>query len=247
MRFFRRFSFTVTALMLSIIASHANAAIDTLILHSSSSAAPPETQLFDTGLFSSVDSRHEPSLGLPTLAELLNYDSVLAFSNSPPTDSVGFGNLLADYVDAGGHVVLSTYAFSDPWAIQGRITDPGYSPLVNMGANSNVSGNLVATMVDSIFSGVDLGAVAYFHNGNFAQPGLDAGSTLLATDGAGVNLLARNAAGSVIGANLFPGDIEPSNDELYKLFANALQPVIPEPASCTLALLGLGLIGRRRR
>ena len=54
-------------------------------------------------------------------------------------------------------------------------------------------------------------------NDNFL--GGDKGAELLATDGAGVNMIARNAAGNVIAANLFPGFEESSDTGFWTLFA----------------------------
>ena len=95
--------------------------------------------LFATGGFTAVD-RYDVNAGLPSLATLLTYDSVLAYTDFIPNDPVGFGDLLADYVDAGGHVVLANFGYSDPIAIAGRIATPGYAPLVNVGTNADVSG-----------------------------------------------------------------------------------------------------------
>ncbi len=44
--------------------------------------------------------------------------------------------------------------------------------LQNRGVNGDVSGNIVATNPsDPIFNGINLSAVTYYHNGNFAHPG----------------------------------------------------------------------------
>ena len=210
--------------------------------------SPPVTELNNLGLFNSVTSTYVGQT--PTLAQLLAYDSVLAYTNYEPSDPTAFGNVLADYVDAGGHLVISTYGFSSQWAIEGRITNAGYAPLTKA-AIGDVSGNLVATAPgDPIFSGVDLSGLAYFHNGNFAHPGLDPGATLLATDGNGINMIARNASGNVVGLNLFPASYGGNNAELYQLVGNALLPNnVPEPTTLLIwSVLGaIGLFWTCRR
>jgi hypothetical protein len=218
--------------------------------------APPVTELMATGRFSSVTAI-AAQYGTPTLSQLSAYDAILAYTNWSPADAVALGDVLADYVDLGRRLVLATYSFSNPTVVRGRIVTSGYSPLTNLGVNGNVSGGLVATVPgDPIFAGIDLGAVGYFSNGNFAHPGLDDGATLLATDGAGINMIARNASDSVVGMNLFPGESGIGNNaESYDLIANALfgggsAPVVPEPSACIVWLLlgGLGIfIGRSRR
>ena len=75
-----------------------------------------------------------------TLGFLEGFDRVLAYDNNTPANPTGLGNVLADYVDAGGRLVLSTYGFSSPWAVSGRITTAGYAPLRNLGVNGDVSG-----------------------------------------------------------------------------------------------------------
>ncbi len=200
--------------------------------------------------FTTVDNHDENSLGTPGLAQLSTYNTVIAYTNSSPTDPAALGNVLADYVDAGGCVVLATYALSDSWLISGRITTTGYSPLPSVAVTGNVSGNLVALVPgDPIFAGVNLGTLTYFNNSNFAHPGLDAGATLLADDGAGINMIARNATGNVVGMNLFPADGGNNNADLYALFVNAavdcqgvVVPAVPVPANNMYALILLVLL-----
>lgn len=186
----------------------------------------------------------------PTLGDLSSFNTVVAYTNSEPDDPVALGDVLADYVDQGGCVVIATYSFSFPWAITGRITDPGFAPLTNLSSNGAVSGDLDALVPnDPIFNGVDLGSLVYFHNGSFAHPGLDAGATLIADDGAGHNMIARNGDGNVVGMNLFPADEAPNNDQLYALFVNAavncqgiVRQNIPVPANNVYALALLMLL-----
>jgi VCBS repeat-containing protein len=172
------------------------------------------------GLFATIDiSTNTSTL---TLGDLSDYEVVLTFSNFSYSNSVGTGDVLADFADLGGGVVIATYALSSPWWIQGRIASTGYAPLTPTTTLATPTGNVVATVPsDSIFDGVDLSALngTFFVNSNFAAPGLDAGAQLLATDGAGHNLIARNASGDVIALNFFPGFSE--NTEFWTLFANS--------------------------
>ena len=172
--------------------------------------------------FDTVDNFDLINDGTPSLELLSSYNVVVAYTNNTPADQAGTGNVLADYVDAGGCVVISTYALSSTWEITGRMSDSGYNPFTNTGPTADVSGNLNALIpLDPIFNGVDLGALSYFHNSNFAQPDLDAGATLVADDGASTNMIARNANGNVVGMNLFPGNIGGNNEQLYAMFVNA--------------------------
>ena len=198
--------------------------------------------------FTTVDNHEMNNDGTPTLQQLSAYNTVIAYTNSSPSDPVGVGDVLADYADAGGCVVLATYSLSTPWAITGRMQDAGYSPLTNVGVTGNVSGNLVALVpTDPVFTGVDLGALLYFENSNFSHPDLDSGALLIGDDGARHNMIARNANGNVVGMNLFPADFGGNNDELYALFVNAAvdcsgnmappAPAIPVPANNMYALI----------
>jgi len=244
----------VTALIVAIGPDAAGAGISVALVESDDppSAAGARTQLLATGFFSDVtiiDTRTTT----PTLSQLTSFAAVLAYTSLPTANPTALGNVLADYADLGGGLVLATYAY-DPtpgFAITGRIATAGYSPLTLV-TTSDVSGRLVATRPgDPIFSGVNLSTLTYFHNNSFGHPGLDAGATLLATDGDGfgINMIARSSVHPILGYNLFPGSINfgdsVNNDQFYRLLANGLVNVgtaaVPEPA--TLTLFGIGMLG----
>jgi hypothetical protein len=205
--------------------------------------------LQSTGLLGSV-SYYAAYASTPALVDLSGYDAVLAFTNFAPADPAGFGNVLQQYVDNGGGLVLNTYAFSAQWAAGGGITTAGYSPLVNSGNTGDVSGNLEKAGSSAIFDGVDLNTLTYFHNANYAQPGLDAGATLLATDGNGVNMIAISANGRIIANNIYP-NYGTNNGDFYRLTANELLSVsaVPEPGTYAMLVIGLCAVGfaARRR
>src|SRR3954454_4053485 len=67
--------------------------------------AEVQSKLVATGRFTQVDTIDAGST-TPTLAQLLAYKSVLVWADSGFSDSTTLGNNLADYVDAGGGVVI---------------------------------------------------------------------------------------------------------------------------------------------
>jgi hypothetical protein len=68
--------------------------------------------------------------GTPTLQQLQQYDIVFAFSDTAWNDPVEMGNVLADYEDGGGVVIVGTFAWGtgDGGFMQGRWMTGGYSP-----------------------------------------------------------------------------------------------------------------------
>ena len=70
--------------------------------------------------------------GTPTLAQLKQYDIVVAFSNDAYNDAVAMGNVLADYADTGGIVVGLAFDWSGPPnGLEGRWITGGYTPFVS--------------------------------------------------------------------------------------------------------------------
>src|SRR5262245_36952911 len=69
----------------------------------------------------------------PTLQTLKMYDAVLTWDNTPYFDRVGLGDVLFDYVNAGGGVVQGMFAFynvgGQGWELQGKWAANKYSCL----------------------------------------------------------------------------------------------------------------------
>ncbi len=65
----------------------------------------------------------------PTLADLQQNHAVLVFADTAPPDPDGLGNVLADYVDAGGGVVLAVGSLSPVTGIGGRFAAEALAPV----------------------------------------------------------------------------------------------------------------------
>jgi hypothetical protein len=100
-----------------------------------------QAKLVATGAFASVD-KINIQFTTPTLAQLKQYASVLVFTDRAAADRVTLGNNLADYVDAGGGVVMATFAFNtlndniagrfntdDYWALEPALQTSGAATL----------------------------------------------------------------------------------------------------------------------
>ena len=161
----------------------------------------------------------------PNLSTILEFGAVLVFSNSSFRNPDLLGDTLADYVDQGGKVVLSTYVFSQPWRIGGRIMQPGMSPFEVSNARFRTTGVLDLANSDTthpILAGVN--SSSYFVNSNYTNPVLTDGSTLVASDTGGNNLIAVNSSNNIVGISIFGGfaGICCSSGEVNLIFANAL-------------------------
>ncbi len=120
-RVFRVFSLTLSVALL------ASFAVFSIAPHQAAAAGPckvgiygantldrledVQSKLEGTGLFTQVGV-HDVRSYTPTLAELQQYSAVLVFSNYTFSDNVALGDVLADYADAGGGVVVATFAFN---------------------------------------------------------------------------------------------------------------------------------------
>lgn len=68
-----------------------------------------QNYLMATGFFGSVDIV-DVRASTPSLATLQSYAAIITWSNLDYFDSVAMGDVLADYVDAGGGVVVAVYS-----------------------------------------------------------------------------------------------------------------------------------------
>jgi hypothetical protein len=112
----------------------------------------------------------------PTLDFLLRYDCVFTWANYPYYDRLAFGDVLADYVDAGGRVILGQWAYSGlvgwPWGgeFYGRILYREYCPVAYI-STSFGSGTYAADGSDCVNLGVGGYQTSYLDVIAALQPG----------------------------------------------------------------------------
>lgn len=152
-----------------------------------------------TALGDSVEYRDVQS-ATPTLAELLPYDGVIAFSNYAFADPTALGNVLADYVDAGNGVVLTNFSFATGWQMAGRIMTGAYGTLVPGGLSFN---NRLLGWYDAghpVMAGVSTVGDYYI-----CDLALASGADSVAKWNDGEYYVAASANRRVVGINSYPG------------------------------------------
>jgi hypothetical protein len=170
---------------------------------------------------------------IPSLAQLCHYQSLLVFTDENFTDPVAMGNVLADYVDQGGGVLLQTFAFltnGNAYGIEGRISTNGYLPFTATAIDDPASLTLVKDLPQHpLLDGVNTfnGGTTSFQNSPMST---NTGAIQVAHWSNGQALAGGkdNGAGRSAGLNFFPpsSDAFPSSwvsaTDGARLMANAL-------------------------
>jgi len=209
--------YTLTALL--ALAGAASAQLNVAIVAAAQSSSTdcrftdPQAKLMATGLFNSVDIIHV-GLVTPTLAELQAYDACICWTNYSPVDHDAWGDVMADYVDAGGGVVVAVFANSTTTGsgtrhIGGRWETGGYEVIVSQSGDTSGAATLGTVHVPThpVLSGVnsfDGGTYAFRPTGT----ALTAGSTLIAEWSDGKVLVAEGTNPQRIDLGMYP----PSSD-----------------------------------
>ncbi len=195
-----------------------------------------EPALVSTGLLSPPDIFHmDTAKNIPVLADLLPYDAILLWSLERMEDNVRVGDVLKDYVDAGGGVVLANSAFTSDIGggdiqIAGGILDPGYSPFlpnVPQPVAGQMNPDNVSDPNHAYFDGVNLENIIYFHSPLFSNPFLNDGGVLIAVDYDANNFLAENIDGTVGAVSIYPGKLIDgyTTDDTLRMVVNMLLTV----------------------
>ena len=169
---------------------------------------------FDTNPFYDSVDYLDASVAIIPLATLQHYDCVLTWNNFQYI--AGQGDILANYVDAGGKVVICGWAITQCY---GRIVDdPSYCPLVG-GINTSAPVNLGSLYPHAILDGV----TAITGIGYWVEATLESGALLIADNTAPQPLAAINAAETVVAINLVAGDYISWSGDGWLLMNNAVE------------------------
>lgn len=156
----------------------------------------------------------------PTISQLLPYTAVGAHSNYPYADPTALGNVLAQYVDSGGGVVLGNFSFVVGWAMGGQLMTGNYAT-INPGSNQQAVTTLGwFNAAHPVMSGVTSVGDLFAGGGSFA-----AESVARWADGR--PYVAVSANHKVVGVNSYPGiySVPERNGDWALVFHNALRYV----------------------
>ncbi|MEM7165415.1 MAG: hypothetical protein AAF581_08125 [Planctomycetota bacterium] len=171
-----------------------------------------QAKLQSTGLFSQVDII-ATSVVTPTLQTLANYDACLCWTNTDALDAAAWGDVMADYVDAGGGVVVAVFANSTTGAARrlgGRWQNqPGYEVIVPASGSTTGAATLGTVLVPThpVMSGIGTidGGTSSFRP---TVSAVTTGSTIIAQWSDGRILVAEGANPRRIDLGMYP----PSSD-----------------------------------
>lgn len=192
-------------------------------------SADVKSKIDGTGLFLPADVIDIES-ATPTLTQLQSYSAVLVTTDNSPNDSAALGNVLADYADVGGGVVIAVFGHNNGGlGITGRFESGGYNPF----ALGNQSGGTSLTLVKDLPDHPILNGVASFNGGESSfhvQTTLTSGSTLVAHWSNNQPLVAvkRLTVGRTVALNFYPPSSDARDDfwvastDGAKLLANSL-------------------------
>lgn len=160
---------------------------------------------------------------IPPVSVLRQYDCAIYYANNTPADPAALGDRLADYVDAGGKLVLLQASFSDPYSLTGRVMTANYSPMTAAGAagdggDKTIDAASIAFPLHKIFIGIDIFAYLRPGNGAYSVPGVQPDATVLAQFNGALVAVAINARKTIIAINDFPGQ---DGQSLFGLAANS--------------------------
>lgn len=171
------------------------------------------------GLLEAADEDGNPRLGRVDVydigqqpvefGDIENFDVALVYGEVPFADGEGLGDILADFVDQGGGVVLAGYSFSASQGLAGRLTtEDGYLPMTINGTNSGITGRQMADPLIPYHEILYLSRRFYGGPGSYHSVGItvddDAEHVADWESGPPAMAVIEKGAGRVAGLNLWP-------------------------------------------
>jgi hypothetical protein len=179
-----------------------------------------------------VANRTGCALATPTLVDLQQYEAVFVWSDCQFANGAALGNVLADYVDGGGRVVLASHVwwpFSSNGIvsldIRGRFASGGYNPIANgtIGIGGPIWSPVIVDNTTNIFNGVNNVTFTGIDNAT----SITAGSTLVAHTNLSTPHPLVAYKGNVVALNFFPASTAVQGGSWTgdgaRLIVNALQ------------------------
>jgi subtilisin family serine protease len=181
-------------------------------------------------------------LSTMTLEELVPYQLIVTTNNNRWSDAganPNIGNILADYVDIGGKIIMAGFAWDDPaygWHLEGRLMDEGHTPYRTSTADLGAASLGLYDPLHPVMQGV-AGLAAVGTVRRQALP-LEAGATWIADWDDGQPCIYAQGT-SVLGYNLlldwsgagwpWSGDVPTLlENSIGWLISHAPQPIPPE-------------------
>ncbi len=165
----------------------------------------------------SVIDEFDAYVNVPTLADLLPYDVVLLIHAGVYADATAVGDVLADYVDAGGGVIMTLATFIQGYAIEGRFAAQQYAPF-NLGTGPEGSALLGDFDADHpIMSGASVALGEVLGNTTIAP-----GAHWVADWENGFPFIATTKGGQIVAMNVFFGDGQYWDGDIPLILHNTL-------------------------
>jgi hypothetical protein len=174
----------------------------------------------------------------PTLAEMESYDVCIVWSNYAFSDPNAIGDRLADYIDNGGRVVLSTFAWysSVGWGIGGRIKSDAAYQTFTFGGN-NFGTRTPSTWDSGNPITVDLNTSLHCYYSQAVNTA--SGATWLASWDNSTDFVALSANGGCVGINMYPGSADNPAGPWCKLYDNAIEFSVGPPQAIDIGCTGM--------
>lgn len=178
--------------------------------------------LVATGSFLEADLPLRVAASTPDLATLQAHDSLLVWPGAPWEDAAALGDVLADYLDAGGSVVLAAPGLTTGGVIGGRFEADGYAP-ASAADPASVAGDVDLGASDASHPALLGLSDITFPDAGQGSPALAPSGELLAVDSAGNLVLAGTCDRSVFALNIRPPDLALASADAALLFVQTLQ------------------------